>query len=201
MGFVRTQQPAFGLARSFHPGRLGGYARAQQPAFALARSFHPGRLGDITSWWNSDKDPMVYGSDAWYLANAWNVLWNYGPNATPTPTASAPPDDGSTWGIPGSSTSDYLLNAVTGAPTNAQIAANTQTCVQAAGQMRSLYGSAVPANAEALCASDQNAFVKSIGGTAEDLLAHVLPGTSGSINWIAIMLLGGITLGIYAMRN
>jgi len=93
-----------------------------------------------------------------------------------TKAAAAPPES---W-IPGSSWYDYLMNAVTGHPTEAQIAYNTNSCVAAIQNMPGLTPEA-KAMAEARCTADQVAYTKLIGGTAQqalspgNLLSGILP--------------------------
>jgi hypothetical protein len=95
--------------------------------------------------------------------------------------------------IPGSQKGDMVMNAVTGRPTDAQIDYNRADCVQQIQNMRA-QGYFVPAGAENQCASDQQGYVNLIGGTANDVLKNVIP---SSIDWTAILTLGGIGLGIY----
>lgn len=106
--------------------------------------------------------------------------------------------------IPGSGWSDYLWNAATGHPTDAQITYNTNSCVQAIQNMPGLTPEA-KAMAQARCTSDQQAYTKLIGGTAQqvlspgNLLAGILPGSDIS-TW-AWLILGGVVGVIVLTRR
>lgn len=182
------------------------YLATAQPARRARRR----TLGDFTNpfTWGSPSD---YGSNAWYWAKIRNAL-AYTPigfaagmtDENAIPTASAPSDSGSSQFIPGSSASDYLWNAVTGHPTDAQIAYNTNSCVQAIQNMPGLTPEA-KAMAQARCTSDQQAYTKLIGGTAQqvlspaNLLSGVLP-ESGISTW-AWLILGGVVGVIVLTRR
>ena len=190
--YVTTAQPAIDLGRRFRPRTLGALVRSTQPAIDLGRRFRPRALGDMTygqavnssaqilaTSWQDVADPAQYAID--FASNFYNYFWP-APNATPMQVA---------------------MNAATGAPTSEQIAANTGACVTAIQQMRAQYGAAVPAGAENQCATDQQAYVNSSGGTAQDILANLIPGVGGgssSMNWTAILVLGGILAGIVLTR-
>jgi hypothetical protein len=74
--------------------------------------------------------------------------------------------------IPGSSFTDVVQNAWTGKPTDAQISKNAQDCMSAIQAMRTVKGSNIPAGAEQKCLTDQQAYVKLIGGTADTNISH-----------------------------
>jgi hypothetical protein len=96
---------------------------------------------------------------------------------------------------PGGGWKDYLLNAVTGHASDAQIAYNQNACVQAIQNMPGLTAEQ-RATAIAQCAADQQAYTKIAGGTAQqvlspaNLLAGVLP--SSDISTWAWLILGGV---------
>lgn len=107
----------------------------------------------------------------------------------------APSDSSNTLDIPGSSTNDYLMNAATGKPTQAQLDYNAQQYINAAAQMRQqLISQGVtppavldPATVAAQAKADQAAYAKSIGGTADQLLANVItPSSISNWAWFAI---------------
>lgn len=114
------------------------------------------------------------------------------PGSAPTP----PADSGTSLFIPNSSVSDILMNAITGKPTAAQIYTNTgspyQDCVNAIQHMRQISPSTVPAGAEAKCSTDLNAYVKLIGGTAEQQAPTTL--------WAWAILLG-VVGGVYLVTQ
>jgi len=107
---------------------------------------------------------------------------------TPTP-------GGSGQIIPGSTGASYIANMATGQPTDAQIAYNQNTCVQATQNMPGLTADQ-RATAIAQCATDQQAYLKIAGGTAqqvlspENLLAGVLP--DSNISTAAWLILGAV---------
>lgn len=100
---------------------------------------------------------------------------------------------------PGTTAGGLVKSAVTGAPTDAQIAANTQACVAAIQQMRQVNPGTIPPGAENQCAIDQQAYTKLIGGTAEQILANLIPSASAGTSAIVILLLAG--LGIYLVTR
>lgn len=106
--------------------------------------------------------------------------------------------------IPGSTASSYVANAITGQPTDAQIAYTTNQCVAAIQSMRAAAAAngqpGPPAGAESQCSSDQQAYTKLIGGTANtvlspaNLLTGVLPGGSDIGTWALVALAGIVGL-------
>lgn len=185
------------------------YVMPLQPAMVRRRRRTLGSgptAGDSSFWsWGSATD---YGSPAWYWAQAVqggttaaNVI------GLPVPVIPAAPattvsQDNSGIDIPGSSFTDYLMNAATGHPTDSQIAYNTQTCVQAIQNMRNVLAAqgkpGPPVGAENQCTTDQQAYTKMIGGTANDLLANLkLPSPDAIQNWALLGLAGVIGLVIF----
>jgi len=176
------------------------YLATAQPVRGLRRRR---TLGDWTNpfTWGSPSD---YGSNAWYWAKIRNAVaytpigFAAGLNTDDvTPTASAP-DSGSSQFIPGSSPSDYLWNAVTGHPTDAQIAYNTNSCIAAIQNMPGLTPEA-KAMAQARCTSDQQAYTKLIGGTAQqalspaNLLSGILPDSNiSTAAWLILGCVAGV---------
>ena len=94
---------------------------------------------------------------------------------------------------------DIVPRAITGHPTDAQIAINTNDCVTAVQNMPGLTPEA-RATAQNQCATDQQAYTKLIGGTAQqvlspaNLLSGVLPngGISGGISTAAWLILASV---------
>src|SRR6266446_4932977 len=88
----------------------------------------------LGQWWNPfSKENVIYQAGYYYAHGQ--------PMAPAPPSATAPPapvtvDDGTSLFIPGSSFTDILRNAITGKPTDAQIAVNTNACVQSIQNMR-----------------------------------------------------------------
>jgi hypothetical protein len=132
------------------------------------------------------------------VENAWNPVTQYNnvvdaydamvaPSAPPTPPSSF---------IPGSSYSDYLMNAVTGQPTQSQLDYNADQYTAAAANMANVLtsqGVALPTAlqpgvAAAQAAADQSAYAKLIGGTAQQALQQALTGglSISTCAWIAI---------------
>jgi len=109
----------------------------------------------------------------------------------------------------GSTPSSVAANLVTGAPTNAQIAPSIQQCVAAIQNMRAVAAAngqpGPPAGAESQCSTDQQAYTKLIGGTANqilspgNLLSGVLPSAS-DIPDTALLILGCI-VGLIALTR
>lgn len=112
------------------------------------------------------------------------------------PAPAAPSDPGTSIFIPNSSFTDILQNAITGKPTSAQIFSNTGSpyldCVSAIGRMRQMAPGTVPAGAEAQCATDINAYLKLIGGTADKQTSTTL--------W-AWVILFGVVGTVYLMTR
>lgn len=94
-----------------------------------------------------------------------------------------------------------LLNAATGRPTDAQIAANTNQCVAAIQQMRQVNPGSIPAGAENQCAIDQQAYTKLIGGTAEDILRNLIPPPSPTQSTWALVILAAVIGGVYLVTR
>lgn len=97
---------------------------------------------------------------------------------------------------PGTTPGGVIKSAVTGAPTDAQIAAATAQCVTAIQQMRQVNPGTIPDGAENQCVTDQQAYTKLIGGTAEQILAGLVPSLP-SVDTTAIMILALAGLGIF----
>lgn len=158
----------------------------------------------------------VYGSDSWYWQNLKNWIGSaYGATQgvflPPAPVASVAtsPTDQPGLDIPGSGPNDYLMNAKTGKPTQAQLDYNAQQYIDAAAQMRQqLISQGVtppavldPATVAAQAKADQAAYAKSIGGTADQLLANLKLPTPGSVStwlWIAA---AGVIGAIWILRS
>lgn len=155
---------------------------------------------NLGAWYDAinpfSKENLIYQAGYYYVHG--NVM----PPATGKTLPSAPPpvpQDNSF--IPGSSVSDYLLNMVTGRPTDAQIQYNANQCVQNIQRMRQMQGGqAIPPGAETACQTDQEAYKKLIGGTAETLLANVIPNPA-KITSSAIVALLAVGAGVYLVTR
>lgn len=102
--------------------------------------------------------------------------------------------------IPGSSATDYLKNALTGKPTDSQIAYNANQCIASIQKMRLTAPGTIPTGAEDLCVSDQEAYKRFIGGTAEQVISNVIPSTA-AIGTTAMLVLGAVLLGIVVINR
>lgn len=107
--------------------------------------------------------------------------------ATPAPASS-------------SSFTDFLLEAATGHPANSAIQSAVSDCVTQVQRMRTLYPNNVPAGAEQQCFTDVNAYRNLIGGTAQDVLANVIPNPA-KIGTTAVLVLAAIVGGILILRS
>lgn len=139
------------------------------------------------------KDFYPYQAAAYYATGT--VTPPPPPSANP-PAVPVPVDDGTSLFIPGSSFLDILKNAFTGKPTDAQIAVNTNTCIQSIQNMRALAAKngqpGPPAGAENLCITDQQSYVKLIGGTADQQTSKTM--------W-AWVLLAGVVGAVYVVSR
>jgi hypothetical protein len=138
----------------------------------------------------------AFWDTAWQgVENAWNpvtqynnVVNAYDAMVAPLPAPPTPP----TSVIPGSSYSDYLMNAVTGQPTQSQLDYNADQYTQAVADMASVLtsqGVALPnalnpSVAAAQAKSDQSTYANLIGGTAQQVLTGGLSISTWA--WIAI---------------
>lgn len=112
------------------------------------------------------------------------------PKTVPSTPSLVPPPEVQ----PSRSITDWLLEAWTGKPAQSVIDANTQTCINNTKYIRSvaaITGAVVPANAEQLCATDQQAYLRYSGGTAQQNLgtSSVKYGT-----WIVVGIAGLVAI-------
>jgi hypothetical protein len=177
-----------------------------------------GGMGDFTNpfTWG---DPSQYGSTAWYAAQLNNFLtqtpWWSGNPTVDTADAPAgswfgpPAPAGSGDFIPGSSTTDYLLNAITGKPTNAQLNYNSAGYQDAVAQMAdTLTAQGVPlpavldpSVAAAQATQDQVNYASASGGTAQQTFGLAGPGASDDpVTLWAWVILGGVVAFMFATR-
>lgn len=129
--------------------------------------------------------PGLFSSWADHWANI-EQIWNA--------TAPTPPPQNTVF-IPGSSTLDYLQNAITGQPTSDQLNYNAQQYVQAANNMRqTLLSQGVtpppeldPATVAAQAASDQQAYAALNGGTAgQSITTYALIALAGILGLMVL---------------
>lgn len=129
------------------------------------------------------------------VTNAYD--WLVAPPAPPTPPSSY---------IPGSTYSDYVMNAVTGQPTQNQLTYVTSQVEQsAANDAAVLQSQGVtpppqlnPATVAAQATADMNAYANAIGGTAQQNL--LAPGGVSISTW-AWIILGGTAGLIFLMQR
>lgn len=142
---------------------------------------------------------MPYGAAAAAAQQAFNPPWYY----WLFPPAAGVYEAKQAYNLvnaPGTTAGGLVKSAVTGAPTDAQIAANTQSCVAAIQRMRQVNPGTIPDGAENQCAIDQQAYVKSIGGTAEQILAGLIP-SMPSVDTSAIWILALAGAGIFLVAR
>jgi hypothetical protein len=146
------------------------------------------RQPTLGQWWNPfSKENLIYQAGYYYA---------HGQPMAPSPPSSTPPpapsDSGTSLFIPNSSITDIFMNAVTGKPTDAQIAVNTNSCIASIQKMRQLAVAngqpGPPAGEESKCVTDQQAYVKLIGGTAN---------SQTSKTGYAWLILAGVVGGVY----